>query len=176
MVRISRLCAVAFVIIGGLVHLELWRSGYKAIPYVGKAFLVNVALAGLVGVAVLIRDDWRVHVAGVVFATGSLAALVLSRTVGFLGFTERAWTDRAVQATTAEIGAIVALAAIMMLTRQRQMTLARVKTSERPALRSRWASTRRRGRNAHRFRPDDEGCAAVSRRAWRSWRSLTSRA
>lgn len=119
MERISRLCAVTFVIMGGLVHLQLWRSGYRGIPNVGDAFLVNVALAGVIALAVLVRNNWRVNLAGVVFSVGSLAALVMSRTVGFLGFTERAWTDRAVQATTAEVGAIVAFAAIMMATRRR---------------------------------------------------------
>lgn len=114
MERISRICAVTFVVIGGLVHLQLWRSGYKGIPYVGNAFLLNVALAGVIAAAVLARSDWRVNLTGVVFSLGSLVALVMSRTVGFLGFMERAWTDRAVQATTAEIGAIVALAAVML--------------------------------------------------------------
>lgn len=119
MERISRICAVTFVVIGGLVHLQLWRSGYKGIPIVGDAFLVNVALAGVLALAVLVRNDWRVNLAGVLFSIGSLGALLMSRTVGFLGFTERAWTERAVQATTAEIGAIVAFAAIMLATRRR---------------------------------------------------------
>lgn len=119
MERISRLCAVTFVVVGGLVHLELWRSGYRGIPNVGNAFLVNIALAGVLALAVLVRNDWRVNLAGVVFSAGSIAALVMSRTIGFLGFTERAWTDRAVQATTAEIGAMVALAVVMVATRRR---------------------------------------------------------
>lgn len=127
MERISRICAVTFVVIGGLVHLQLWRSGYRGIPNVGDAFLVNIALAGVIALAVLVRNDWRVNLAGVLFSIGSLGALVMSRTVGFLGFTERAWTDRAVQATTAEIGAIVAFAFIMLATRRRAV-LATVRT------------------------------------------------
>lgn len=119
MERISRPCAVMFVVIGGLVHLELWRSGYRGIPNVGNAFLVNVALAAILAVAVLVRSDWRINVAGVVFSAGSIGALVMSRTVGFLGFTEQAWTERALQATTAEIGAIVAFAVVMAATRRR---------------------------------------------------------
>ena len=119
MERISRLCAVTFVAVGGLVHLQLWRSGYKGIPNVGDAFLVNVALAGVLALAVLLRNDRRVNLAGAVFSAGSIAALVMSRTIGFLGFTERAWTDRAVQATTAEIGAIVAFALVTVASRRR---------------------------------------------------------
>ncbi|MGI8686622.1 MAG: hypothetical protein ACR2MO_16290 [Acidimicrobiales bacterium] len=127
MERISRLCAVTFLVVGGLVHLQLWRTGYRGIPKVGDAFLVSIGLAFVLALAVLVRNDWRLNLAGILFATGSLGAIVMSRTVGILGFTERAWTDRAVQATTAEIGAIVALAAVLLLTRRR-VALATVRT------------------------------------------------
>jgi len=117
--RISRLCAVTFLVVGGLVHLQLWRTGYRGIPKVGDAFLVSVGLAFALALAVLVRNDWRLNLAGILFATGSLGAIVMSRTVGILGFTDRAWTDRAFQATTAEVGAIVAFAAVLLLTRRR---------------------------------------------------------
>lgn len=126
MERIVRLCAVTFVVVGGLVHLQLWRTGYRGIPKVGDAFLGSVGLSAVVAVAVLAWNNWRVHVAGIVFSLGSLVALVMSRTVGILGFTERAWTDRAIQATTAEIGAIVTLAVVMLL-HQHRATLATVR-------------------------------------------------
>lgn len=126
MERIVRLCAVTFVVIGGLVHLQLWRTGYRDIPKVGDAFLGNVGLSAVVAVAVLVWNNWRVHVAGIVFSLGSLVALVMSRTVGVLGFTEQEWTDRAIQATTAEIGAIVTLAVVMQM-RQRRVSLATVR-------------------------------------------------
>ena len=119
MERISRLCAVTFLVVGGLVHLQLWRTGYRGIPKVGDAFLVSIGLAFVLALAVLVRNDWRLNLAGILFATGSLGAIVMSRTVGILGFTERAWTDRAIQATTAEIGAVVAFAAVLLLTRRR---------------------------------------------------------
>ncbi len=51
---------------------------------------------------------------GILFALGSLVALVMSRTVGILGFTERQWTNDAIRATTAELGAIVAFAALLV--------------------------------------------------------------
>lgn len=119
MERISRLCAVTFVVIGGLVHLELWRTGYRSLPNVGTAFLANVVLAGVIGLAVLIRNNRWVNLAGIAFSIGSLVALGLSRTVGFLGFTEKTWTEAAAQATTAEVGAIVAFAALLLASRHR---------------------------------------------------------
>lgn len=119
MERLPRLAAATFVLAGGLVHLELWRSGYRGIRYIGPLFVANVAISAVVAVAVLVVRDRRVAVAGVALAAGSLAALVASRTVGLLGFTERAWTDDAVRALTAEVGAIVALAAAFVAGRRR---------------------------------------------------------
>jgi hypothetical protein len=115
MERVSRVIAVVFVVVGGLVHLQLWRAGYRVIPRVGPAFLANVVVSGLLAAGVLLRDDVRVHLAGITFAVASLAALVMSRTVGLLGFTEKVWTTDAITATGAEVGAIVALATLAVM-------------------------------------------------------------
>lgn len=118
MERVSRVCAVAFVMVGGLVHLDLWQSGYRGIPSIGRLFIANVVVSAVLAVALLVRRDTPLIVAGLLFSGGSLAALVLSRTVGILGFTERAWTEQAVQASTAELGAMVAFA-VMVVTARR---------------------------------------------------------
>ncbi len=112
--RIARLAAATFVLAGGYIHFDLWRDGYRAIEYIGPLFVANAVVSALLVVALLVRADMRVAVAGVAFSAGSLVALVLSRTTGLLGFTERGWSDMAVQATTAEIGAIVAIALVMV--------------------------------------------------------------
>lgn len=122
--RIARLAAATFVLAGGYIHFDLWRDGYRAIDYIGPLFVANAVVSALLVVALLLRPDVRVAVAGVVFSVGSLAALVLSRTVGLLGFTERGWSDMAVQATTAEIGAIVAIALVVVARRRPTPALA----------------------------------------------------
>lgn len=114
MERSTRIAAGVFVIVGGLVHLELWRSGYRAIPYIGPWFIANVAVSAVVAVAIVLRSIPAVKLAGIALSVTSLAALVMSRTVGIFGFTEREWTDEAVRATTAEIGAIVAFAVLLV--------------------------------------------------------------
>jgi len=111
---IPRVAAATFVLVGGAVHLDLWRSGYRGIEYIGPLFVANVAVSALLVLALLVRPNAKVALAGIAFSVGSLVALVLSRTTGLLGFTERAWTDMAVQATTAEIGAIVAIAFVLV--------------------------------------------------------------
>ena len=110
---IARVAAATFVLIGGAIHLDMWRSGYRGIRYIGPLFVANVAVSALLVLALLIRPDVRVAIAGMVFSVGSLIALILSRTTGLLGFTEKAWTDMAVQATTAEIGAVVAIGFVL---------------------------------------------------------------
>ena len=124
--RIARIAAATFVLAGGYIHLNLWWDGYRAIDYIGPLFVANAVVSVLLVLALLLRPDARAAVAGVVFSVGSLAALVLSRTIGLLGFTERGWSDMAVQATTAEIGAIVAIALVVVARRRPMPALARV--------------------------------------------------
>ncbi|PLS74988.1 MAG: hypothetical protein CYG61_09725 [Actinobacteria bacterium] len=126
--RLTRIGAAAFVVVGGLVHLQLWRSGYKEIPYIGSWFIANVVVsAALALVVVAVNKAW-VNLAGILFSASSLVALVMSRTTGLFGFTERAWTDQALRATTAELGAIVAFAAILVATRRRIPAFVPVRT------------------------------------------------
>lgn len=114
MERVARVVAAGFVLVGGLVHLELWQDGYRGIRYVGPWFLANVVVSALLVAALLARRDVRTGIASVVFSVASLAALVMSRTVGLFGFSERIWTDASVQATAAEVGAIVAVAVLLV--------------------------------------------------------------
>ena len=130
---IARVAAATFVLVGGAIHLELWQSGYRGIRYIGPLFVANFALSALLALALLIRPDVRVAIAGMVFSVGSLIGLILSRTSGLLGFTEKAWTDMAVQATTAEIGAVVAIAFVLVA---RNRTLPALATIPLPRRRS----------------------------------------
>lgn len=127
--RITRVAAAAFVVVGGLVHLQLWRSGYKSIPYIGSWFIANVVVSAVLAVVVIAVNNAWVNLAGVLFSLSSLVALVMSRTTGLLGFTERAWTDQAVRATTAEFGAIVAFAVILVAARRRMPALVPVRVT-----------------------------------------------
>lgn len=131
MQRIAQLAAATFVLAGGYIHLDLWRGGYRAIEYIGPLFIANAVVSVLLVIALLLRPDVRVAVAGVAFSVSSLVALVLSRTIGLLGFTERGWSDMAVQATTAEIGAVVAIALVMVARRRPVPALARVPEGRR---------------------------------------------
>lgn len=118
MSRVPRILAALLVVVGGVVHFELWRTGYRGIPYVGPMFLANVVASGLIAVSLLVVKDLRVAIAGVALSVGSLIGLVLSRTVGLAGFMESGFTVAASRTVAAEVGALVALALVVVTTRQ----------------------------------------------------------
>jgi hypothetical protein len=119
--RLTRSLASALLLAGGIIHYDLWRGGYRYIPRIGPLFLANFVGSIVLAAAVVISRRATVAAAGIVFAAGSLAALVLSRTVGVFGFTETVWTTQAVRTLAAEAGAIAALGwALTMQHRQPQ--------------------------------------------------------
>ena len=117
MQRIARSIAAVLILAGGAVHLQLWRGGYRGIPRIGPWFMANVIISAVLAVALMVRNDARVALAGVIFSLASLGALVMSRTIGIFGFTERAWTTSVVRATAAEVGAVLFLTVILALRR-----------------------------------------------------------
>jgi hypothetical protein len=116
--RITRTPAAVCLLVGGIVHLQLWLSGYRVIPYVGPLFVANVVVSVVLAVALVARNDTRITVVGIVFSLASLVALVMSRTIGLFGFTEPTWTDQALRATGAELTAVVALSIVLLVTRR----------------------------------------------------------
>lgn len=111
--RLATLPAAAMLAVGGLVHLDLWRDGYRVIDTIGVLFLVNAAVSAVLVGALVAAPRIPVIVAGIIFAAGSLAALVASRTVGLFGFTEAVWTDAAWHVATSELGVVIALAVVL---------------------------------------------------------------
>jgi len=97
MQRLARLSAAVLILAGGAVHLQLWRGGYRGIPRIGPWFMANVIISAVLAAALLVRNDARVALAGVVVSLASLGALVMSRTIGIFGFTDKAWTSSVVR-------------------------------------------------------------------------------
>ncbi|MDX6227707.1 MAG: hypothetical protein QOI76_1097, partial [Frankiales bacterium] len=89
---VARAAAVAGIVVGAamvavsaVIHLHLWLIGYRHIHLIGPAFLFQ-SISGLVVAAALLGFPRLVTVvAGVGFCGGSVVALLLSATVGFLG-------------------------------------------------------------------------------------------
>ncbi|WP_137816823.1 hypothetical protein [Gandjariella thermophila] len=125
-----RLPGAALTVAMGWIHLDLWQTGYRDIPVIGMLFLLNVIGSGVLALALLVvsrRVVGPVAALGTVFAAGTLAALVVSLTVGLFGFREVAGGPWVTATVIVETAATVVLAALAMLTRPH------------PRQRSRWS-------------------------------------
>ena len=86
-----RIVGAALLVAMAWIHLKLWIDGYRDIAWIGPLFFANVVLGALAALAVLLTPSrwlaWVCLLAGLL-ELGTLGALVLSLTVGFLGFHE----------------------------------------------------------------------------------------
>ena len=106
----------------GWIHLDLWWDGYRTIDVIGPAYLLN-AIAGF-GLAALLLVTPRplvpwVAVLGALTAAGTLAGLLLSTTVGLLGFRKSAASTLWWESFWVEVAAVVVLAALAAVGRLR---------------------------------------------------------
>lgn len=122
--------AAMFVAAGGYIHLREWLTLYRHVPadspgaaVVRLGFPLNAAssfvLAAALAVLVVHRSRLSPYVVGSAFflQLGSLAALIATRTGSLLGWTEPSWTSAANQTRAVEIGALIALASIPIVSR-----------------------------------------------------------
>ena len=120
-----RIAAAACLAVTGYVHADLYIHGYRVIPVIGPAFLVQasgsfaVALLLIVGAAVT-AEPVALRVAGAALAAGALAGFVASRTVGVFGFVERGLqpSPQALLSVLAEVGVVLLLAAAAVTRRR----------------------------------------------------------
>lgn len=116
-----RLVAALALLVGGLVHLELYfRGGYRSFPdaNLGRSFLLNGVASVLVAAVLLMRRDVIVRLAGIAVAVGTLIAFYLTRQTdtGIFGFTEKGFepSPQAAIALIAELVAVVVLLASLV--------------------------------------------------------------
>jgi hypothetical protein len=111
----------AMIVASAAIHLHLWKIGYRQIHLIGPSFLAQ-AISGFVLAALLIvRPRIIFVVAGFLFCAGSIGALVLSATVGFLGSHDDLSTQWAGWSFVTElVGAIVLAACALIMLRPRR--------------------------------------------------------
>ena len=110
-----KLAAAAALLVGGLVHLQLYFAAYRSYPdaNLGRSFLVNAIASGCVATALAVRRERWVALLGVAVAAGTLVAFFVTRTSDRLfGFEEKGLqpSPQATIAFVVEIAAIVLLA------------------------------------------------------------------
>lgn len=87
----GQLLGVGLTVLMGLIHLRLWLDGYRQIPIIGPLFITNAVCAGVLA-AILLTVPVRLRrlaaASTALFILGTLAALVLSLTIGLFGMHE----------------------------------------------------------------------------------------
>lgn len=104
-----RLGCVALLAWIGYIHLHLWQEGYRQIPANGPLFLLDAA-AGFALAAVLLA--WPRPLAGLLaagYTAATLGALLISLTVGLLGFRESISASYVTQSLAIETITVLAL-------------------------------------------------------------------
>jgi len=86
---LSRRVALAACLAGtGAVHAVLYVGGYRSIPAVGPAFLLQASASFAVALLLLAAAPAVLRLLAAGLAAGALLGFALSRTVGVLGFVE----------------------------------------------------------------------------------------
>jgi len=88
---ITRIGIAAALSVSGISHAYLYIHGYRHIPMIGTAFLLQASVSLAVAVLILVGGPAWLRWAGAMLAGGSVVAFLLSRTVGLFGFFERGW-------------------------------------------------------------------------------------
>ena len=122
-VWVLRLLGAALLLAISAIHLYLWSEGYDGIDVIGPAFLMQTVLGvGGAGLLLITPRRWLPWVAALdlAFAAGSLAALLIATTVGLFGFVETTTATLWWETLWVEIGAIVVLGALFVVSRSRR--------------------------------------------------------
>ena len=117
MTRIGIAVALA---VSGISHAYLYIHGYRHIPTIGTAFLVQASVSFAIAALILVGGPAWLRWAAAMVAGGSLVAFALSRTLGLFGFSERGWrpSPHAVVDLVAELLIVGLWAAYLVIARR----------------------------------------------------------
>jgi hypothetical protein len=124
-ILLARVTAAGCLAGSGVIHAQLYLTGYRTIPWIGPAFLLQASGSFAVALLLLLSSAAVLRLAAAALAAGALAGFIASRTIGILGFVEYGLlpAPQALISVLVEIGAL-ALLAVPFLDR----------TAARPAL------------------------------------------
>jgi hypothetical protein len=78
--------AAALLVVSAALHLDLWSSGYRAIPTIGPLFLAQGIATPAIAL-MLVATRWLVAILVALAAmVGTLGGFILASTVGLFGF------------------------------------------------------------------------------------------
>ena len=88
---ITRIGIALALTMSGVSHAYLYIHGYRHIPTIGTAFLVQASVSFALAVLILVGGPAWLQWTAAMVAGGSLIAFGLSRTAGLFGFSEQGW-------------------------------------------------------------------------------------
>jgi hypothetical protein len=104
------LCDAGLLIASGLIHLHLWDIAYRHVKTLDVLFLVQVAAAVLLALALLITRRLIVVLASLLLMAGTIVGFLLARSVGIFGFKLTFSSGLANTVLIVEIAGVVLLA------------------------------------------------------------------
>jgi hypothetical protein len=118
---VPRTAISATLAVSGVIHAYLYIHGYRDIPAIGPAFLMQGSVFCALAVLILAGGPGWLQLIAAIGAMGSLVAFALSRTVGIFGFTETGWqpSPYAVITVVAEVLTLLLVGATVLRERPR---------------------------------------------------------
>jgi drug/metabolite transporter (DMT)-like permease len=112
----TRIGMAVVVAVSGISHAYLYIHGYRHIPTIGTAFVVQASVSLAIAALILVGGPAWLRWAAAMLAGGSLVAFALSRTVGLFGFSEQGWqpSPHAAVSLVAELLTVVFWAAYLI--------------------------------------------------------------
>ena len=108
-----RYVTAVLLALSGYIHADLYLHGYRAIPLVGPAFLLQAAGSFAIALLLLLGNVFLLRLAAAGLAAGALVGFVVSRTVGIGTFIERGF-DPAPQALISVLAEVAVLALLVV--------------------------------------------------------------
>ena len=85
---LARVGAAGCLAASGVIHAQLYLTGYLSIPGIGSAFLLQASGSFAVALLLLLSSAAVLRLAAAALAAGAMMGFIASRTVGVLGFVE----------------------------------------------------------------------------------------
>lgn len=108
---VAQLAGAGLLVWIGYIHWLLWHLGYRYLATDGPFFLVDAIVAVLLAVALLAWPRPLIGLACAGFVASTIAALLISLSVGLFGFHESLSAAFVVQSLVLETIAVIVLAA-----------------------------------------------------------------
>jgi hypothetical protein len=129
---VYRIATAIFLATSGYLHAELYLGGYRTIPGIGPAFLLQASGSFAVAALLVLAAPTILLLGAAALSAGALAGFVLSRTVGVLGFIEHGFSP-APQAALSVIAETATLA-LLVVTQQLDVPVRSVHPDPLPVL------------------------------------------